>query len=890
MAKRFITSLFFIAGILAFLPYPTANASPLSQAYLQLDRSKITSSLSGTVCAKPSSEGAGTENSVSVTFPSDFTINTTLSNWTTNTENLPPGAVAWPHIGSNASTISTQTVSFSSGDLLSASSLYCFNFESNGSTTSKTTGAKTATITTADSANTPIDSKKVSLSIIKDDQVSVRATVKERSSDLLFDIQQVTPGTSFQQYTTLEYTITYGTNLAFAVPVIIEASWKDGDIQGAPGSTVGVLEYVNKSAGLAYGDTAPTIDLVNKKIIWNIPSFPARKKDHTVSFKLKTNAIYTGNRTVTSQVVARMITNYASLDKSVATNYLYNPGYKATPAEPIVVKLRTVSADRATILVQTLDDANLRVLYGTDASDLTLGASTLQNAREQIIVLNNLIPDTTFYFTVTAATADGATIESDTYMFHTARISVAPQVDRQTLMFMSSDIILSDATDQTYDSPSFNIPQGTNYNFRFKLNRYETVKEVEGSVRSTTVLGINNEEVIEPTNNNTTLFERQPGVFEGRLKSADIPGTYELYLKVSDNSGNIVENKLARVLVSKRLTVNNKEDGKPIEGAQILLSYQNLRTHTFDILPEQIIPIKNPSYTDSFGQINYPLPAGTYKAQIVAIGFHAQTITFTIGPNSGEEYPTVALVKQPFNLVTYGLYYQTILMDVANSFRTYIQKLATSLRFFELNAMVAIADLVFLTLLSFSSRLRIPLHSLVDYLLHQAKIATIHKKLGARIKGRIFDEQTGHTLGLADIFLIDAENNKVVGHTQTNLNGDFNLLKYQDRAYKLDVLKDGYEPITFHESEIEAGELGGYLLSIHKRDLGPTIGEKTALVTEKILSLLFETLLVGSIISETAFGFALGWQKAAPFLAVSLINVGMWILHLTHLRSEKNIF
>ena len=861
-----------------------------SQTYLQLDRTKILSNLSGTFCHQPSSASLGVEGKVAITFPSDFTISTGLSSWTTNTNDLPSGSSAWPQIGSNAQAVSSKTVSFASGDLTSSTTLYCFNFSSDTSKTSSTIGSKNASFATFTAGNSQIETKNINLAIIKDDQISVTATIKEKSDNFQVGISKETVGDVFPQYTTIEYKITYGSDLSYQIPLTIEASWNEGEIEGAPGSTVSVLEYVNGSAGLAYNDTVPVIDLVNRKIVWKIISFPGKKKDQTVNFKLRTNGLYTGKRKVNSKVTATILTKYVSTDKSVTTSYLYNSRFTATPSDPIVVFLRSVSSDRASILIQTLEESKVRVKYGIDANELTQGASTLQYAKEQIVILSNLIPETTYYLVVTAIRKDGTTLTSDIYTFKTAHISVAPQVDQETLIFTSADIVINEPYDKNSDYLSLNLPRGTSFNFRFRLQKYESVKQVQGIVRSKTVLGINNEEIIEPISSETTLFERQPGLFDGRFKASDIPGTYEIYLKVYDNNGNIVENKLAQILVSERFTVKNKVNDKPIEGAQILISYFNSRKKEYEIIPEKVIPIKNPSYTDIMGQISYPLPFGKYKAQIVAIGYKSEEIEFNIGRNPGEEYPMVSLSPQPFNLVTIGLYYGTIVRDISHSYQGYIQKLANSVRFFEINSLLGITILVYLTLLSFSSRLKIPLHSMIEYFLHRAKIATIHKKIGERIKGKIIDEKTGNVLSLADIFLIDSEKNKVVGHIRTNQKGDFTFLKYPDHSYELEVMRDGYKPVRFPESDIQAVEKGVYLLGIHKHDLGPTIKEKIKIYSEKILSIVFETMLILSIISETALGYALGWQKVVPFLCVSLLNIIFWIINLSHQRSEKNIF
>lgn len=151
-----------------------AKAGNFEQVYIRLDRLKASTTTGGTVCAQ--ADTASTEADVQVVFPTGFTVNTTASNWTVTTTNLPSGATAWPSIGT-ASAVSGQTVTFPSGDLV-VSTLYCFNFSGTSTLTTSTAGNdKTGTVTTRTSGPATIDSSGYALSIVSDDQIVVSATV-----------------------------------------------------------------------------------------------------------------------------------------------------------------------------------------------------------------------------------------------------------------------------------------------------------------------------------------------------------------------------------------------------------------------------------------------------------------------------------------------------------------------------------------------------------------------------------------------------------------------------------------------------------------------------------------------------------------------------------------
>jgi hypothetical protein len=118
-----------ISSVTGVLIHADANAA-MSKVQLRFDRMAVNQTTTGTVCASPNT--VGTETSVSVTFPTGFSVSSTTANWSTSTTNLawPTNAgvaTAWPGIGATATSATGQTVTWTSGDL-TVGTLYCFNW------------------------------------------------------------------------------------------------------------------------------------------------------------------------------------------------------------------------------------------------------------------------------------------------------------------------------------------------------------------------------------------------------------------------------------------------------------------------------------------------------------------------------------------------------------------------------------------------------------------------------------------------------------------------------------------------------------------------------------------------------------------------------------------
>ena len=148
-----------------------AEAAGLQQVMLRLDRMATSATTGGLVCVKTAVADV-TESNVVVTFPDNFGVNTTASNWTTTYTNLPAGATSWPITGSVASGVSGQAVTFPSSDL-TANTLYCFNFASTSTLTNYSVANSDYTGTIAAGGN----SSSYATALISDDQIDITATV-----------------------------------------------------------------------------------------------------------------------------------------------------------------------------------------------------------------------------------------------------------------------------------------------------------------------------------------------------------------------------------------------------------------------------------------------------------------------------------------------------------------------------------------------------------------------------------------------------------------------------------------------------------------------------------------------------------------------------------------
>lgn len=184
IAVMSLQTLFFVV----FQPV-MASAAGMTQTMVRFDRMKTSTFTSGTVCAKSPTAATATETSVKVTFPTGYTVSTTTpaTTWavdTTVTTGWPAGGTAWTGIsaptGAGEFLVTGQAVNFVSGNLASATILYCFNWTNNTTalqTSASATANNSGTVITQITGGTASDTGAYATSTIANDTITVNATV-----------------------------------------------------------------------------------------------------------------------------------------------------------------------------------------------------------------------------------------------------------------------------------------------------------------------------------------------------------------------------------------------------------------------------------------------------------------------------------------------------------------------------------------------------------------------------------------------------------------------------------------------------------------------------------------------------------------------------------------
>ncbi|MFZ1627160.1 MAG: hypothetical protein WAT81_05155 [Candidatus Moraniibacteriota bacterium] len=201
-----------VSMVQIILSVAPAHAAALTFAALRLDRMEASTATGGMVCAKATT--VGTETTVKVSFPAGFTVNSTASNWTVSTTNIPSDATAWIGIGT-ATLVASQDVTFPSGDMV-VGTLYCFNFTGTSTLTTGTAGIdKTGVITTQATGPATIDTGNYATAVVSDDQIVVTATVPATFSFALSgNTDSFTGNLSTTTTSTTGRTVTIATNAA----------------------------------------------------------------------------------------------------------------------------------------------------------------------------------------------------------------------------------------------------------------------------------------------------------------------------------------------------------------------------------------------------------------------------------------------------------------------------------------------------------------------------------------------------------------------------------------------------------------------------------------------------------------------------------------------------
>lgn len=762
--------------------------------------------------------------------------------------------------------------------------------------------------------------------------LSVTATVPAQALDFQATVSSSTTGEPFAQDTTVDYQINYGSNLSSVSTFTLEAQWDQGTLENASVPTVNAVNYVVGSATDGYGVVPAVIDTVNNKITWNFVDFPAVSINKTVSFQLKTTDSYKGSSLVNFPVAVRIIgSDVTTADNVVTKSYKYVVAATPTPtntptptttpaptttsssatptptsaptATPTSVPLtptptslsidrvfvREISQSKVNVNIETSAKTKLTYYYGTTTKNLDQRILTPSFQSKNEIVVDGLNPVTTYYFRIIVTDETGRSARSDIFTFTTAQISDKPQIDPNSIVFVSNNVVLNSKNIKNVNFPFIVIPQSIAYTFNFSLEKGQLVKKIQAIVRNKNVLGIKDVSAAEPNTELIELFPLNNNTYEGRLNSPNLPGYYELFVRIEDINGNILEPKISEIRVSKRMTVLANDTNAPIESAKIMLYAYNENSNTYQFVSPQQIPIVNPDYTDFKGQIKYTLFTGRFKARVSALGYKDKDVLFTLGVQGDETFPTIILEKMPFNLVTLTNHYYTTFLDTVTTLRASFQSVAESNRFFELNALIVILLLVVLTLMAFSSRLHIPLQMMPSYFKNILHRGLFVKPTTTKISRYLINKKTGQPLTKVRVFLIEAGTKRVVDQTTTDSNGQLLFSVLPLRPYFLELMIKGMEPITISDLHLPDQGDDSEILRINLSAFVPDFRTELAFLFEKSIEISFEIFLMMSIVFELFFAYVFEWQKVFPFVVISLINLSLWVFHEANFRPAQRV-
>jgi len=181
--KKFSKSLVLLAVVALLLGLvPTlgpVNAASFTEVSMRLDR-MTTGYIDNQILIVVKPASTATEGNVRVDFDNAFGVDGTPANITTSTSGLPSTyqgetLTAWPSIGSAASAVGGNNVTFASGNL-SVGVLYGF-FITAGVDNPSSTGQYINRITTRTAGNGTIDNSRVAVRIIDNDQIVITAGV-----------------------------------------------------------------------------------------------------------------------------------------------------------------------------------------------------------------------------------------------------------------------------------------------------------------------------------------------------------------------------------------------------------------------------------------------------------------------------------------------------------------------------------------------------------------------------------------------------------------------------------------------------------------------------------------------------------------------------------------
>lgn len=854
-----------VTGFILFGVPHRVEAAAFSSVFVRPERLG-TSAAPGRILVEARVGEAVAEDELRITLGSAWSVSSTASHFTVATNNLPSGVVAWSGIGT-AISATGQTVVFPSGDLTPGVT-YGFYLTGGIPSNPATPGDSPSyawSIATLQSGMVSSQSN-VTLNIIPNDQVTITGSIVPSASVYSVEIQPSESGT-VSQNTTVTYTIAYGSTYNFATPLTLQAAWPLGAVNGNGTGSIEFLEYVAGSAAAAFGATQPVVDLQNRTITWSIASFPAATAGQTVSFQLRTTALYKGGENIPGVVAARIINPVVTPDSESLITYRYaadsNPSQTeetsqtttSTTTAPagqdttrfISYSLVDVTSFGATFEIVLSAPSAIKVNYGLNPGGLTQNQDSIA-ADFHSIRLTNLQPGSVYFIRFTLP--NGA--KSELIRFKTAEAGVEPDVGT---IHLASD-------SQFYWSGRVSTQEKLLFPVGFPLEITATLENDQYIQNIVVYAAGKNDNPLYIT----TLTRTQPGVWNGRVASVTIPGLYEFRSVITTATGVRKEVPLFTLNISEQLRVIDAATGQPIERARIEVYAKDTITQLYQLQSAPDFFVQNPLYTTALGQLPIVLRHGEYRLVVTALGYQSRALDISL--LDGTSFPVIEMERHKNSIVGIAQYHaETIKLKFAQYleiFRADAQSQAVIQLVTLWTVLVSTPISIVLLLASVNFSLRDLMRS---FFVRSGLIPGSRKKQEF-LTGVVLSKITRKPIPNAVIATQDSQGKTQVV-TQSLQGGRFVLPKTPDElGGSVTVLAPGYLPVKvalLAASDWLEVELSPERSAAVSRTL-------VAGLKQLVLNMFFVNLVVSAVLSVC---FVLLYEKlsALPFFLLSLVNL-----------------
>jgi hypothetical protein len=706
------------------------------------------------------------------------------------------------------------------------------------------------------------------------------------------------------QDSTITYNITYGASssasLTTANTIVAHYS-----TDRAPDNTF-IVDYVPGSATNAYNDSVPVVDLINRTITWTIPALPPGTVDQTATFKLHINTNYDGPLRLTYRSYAQMTNTYVTMpQQNVQQDYQFDrslivPGPTATPgpqptpvvtptpipAPVYIVSISDISDNNASVSITSAYPAKLSISYGTAPPNLAKTISSNDYQYQHFITLSDLVANTHYYFRFTLTYPSGRTVTSEIFTFRTAKKSLLPTADNNIIVFTANGTIYFSRTQNqaVSSNPLVILTDNLNYQIAYTFTKPIQLKSI-ATVVLNKILASNTLAAIQlPT---ALVIPMQKTVQNLYVANGQTPnsGLYELYVRITDTNGNIVQKKIANLKVMPRFTVYAQDTGRPLQDARVSLYYFDTKTNQYLPLSQELFgAFSNPNYTNATGQIPIILPAGRYRVEESALLYNKVSKDFTIGAGINQNYPVIYLQRDPLNFTSLITFTKDYLTDSWNKAAATLQDFSSSIRLFHLFAVAILASFVIINFLLFSLRGQIKAHHLpVYFIFHIDKMLNRHKE--KYLYGSVLDEEN-RPVSQVLIEIEDRDTQNILMETSTTKAGKFYIRNTFSGEINLLLTKEGYEVTSIPLNPLALPDTG---LTLNLNHGTHHHHSATAHVKEGIsesIGVLFETSLIITLILEFLFFSIYGFAKTTPYLVLSMVNILLWLFYV-HEHSQK---